>query len=190
MAYIDDFLTRVDNISAKVKANALITDTRTAMQDFLKDYAVTDEKKGEIYASFEATIAANMIKTVFDTALQLPIVEQQQALATAQAKNEGLKEYDIKAGVGLKNWQTVGAWESARYEAARRKMLFVADANNNAINKAKESSNFLQAIATKVDPDAEDISYVKGKIDAISATEQSDSTEAEVGSKPTPVTIP
>lgn len=197
MAFVDDFLTRVDEISAKVKANALIEDTRAAMQAFLKDYAVTDEKKGEIYASFEATIAANMIKTVFDTALQIPNIEKeievktsQAGLLDAQKDNEVLRGYDIKAGVNVKNMQTIAAWESALYEAMRRKVLLRSDANNTKINKAKEANNFLQAMATRVDPSSDDISYVKGRIDGIDTSEVADSSTTEVGAKPTLITIP
>lgn len=197
MAFVDDFITRVDKISAKVKANALIEDTRAAMQAFLKDYAVTDEKKGEIYASFEATIAANMIRTVFDTALQIPNIEKeievktnQAGLLEAQKDNEVLRGYDIKAGVNVKNMQTIAAWESALYEAMRRKVLLRSDANNTKINKAKEANNFLQAMATRVDPSSDDISYVKSRIDGIDTGEVADSSTTEVGAKPTLITIP
>ncbi len=198
-----DFLGRVEDITAKVKSNLLITDTRTAMQEFLKDYMVTDEKKGEIYANFEATIAANMIKACFDTAMLIPIAQSQiasndaetslkatqESLVEEQIKNEKFRGYDIKAGVNLKNWQTIAAWISAKYESVRRAVLIGSDSNNNKINKAREATTFLQAMASRVDPNTDDISYVKEKIDGITETLITDDSAAEVGSMPTIISI-
>lgn len=175
MAFLDDYLLRVEAISGKVKGNALISETRQAMQEFLKDYAVSDEKKGEIYASFEATIAANTINKVFDIALMID--------------TEELKQKDIKAGIVLKNQQAIAAWESCLYEYTRRKVLIRSEASNSGIQKSKSANDFLNSISNRVDPTQDDISYVKKQIDAIDTSTMVDLAVAEVGNKPTAIEV-
>lgn len=66
------FEKRFKDLATLAKSNGLIDDTRAQLKTNLKAFAITDEKKGEIYANFEAAITATMASKVFDVAMQIP----------------------------------------------------------------------------------------------------------------------
>ena len=245
--FFDEYKERVKALSTLAKDNDLIRDTREQFSKQLKDYAVTDEKRGELIVNFEVGVTAVMLSKIYDVALQVPqanatlrsvevenmlkladlplkeaalmqknkeleILEKELevkqgeillkaanlelqdaniALLNEQTNNEKHRKRDIQASVLVKNYQALSAWMSARFEHIRRKVLLKSDEGNLQINKAKEANSFLNTMASRVDPSATDITYVKTQIDSITNSVLTivDDSDIAAGAAPTYVSL-
>lgn len=76
-AYIENLMSHLDVISGRLDQNKLITKTRSAVQNGLKKFAITEAEKAKLYASFEIQFSLGVVNKLLETVLQADLLEQQ-----------------------------------------------------------------------------------------------------------------
>lgn len=92
---LQTILTNIDLISAKINDNVFIKNARTSVKEGLESFAVEEDEKAKIYASFEQQLSATVINNIINVAKELPTIQAQEELIREQIKVQN-KEYLIK----------------------------------------------------------------------------------------------
>lgn len=165
-----DYTTRLTEILSAVNDSSFIKSARDVVSNNIKDFAFSDEKKGELYINFENALVQGALANAFTAAMDLPVKKAQ----TLQAIMSATAEQKRAALLGQQK-----ITEDENTKKVTEEIQFVKEQTSAIKNKDKRDS----------DRQIKDLEYIDAQIELVNAQASAATAETTIKNTQSPEQI-